>query len=285
MMITTNSVARLAQRCGEFLDEPVQPLGGYPESLALCILDAIYSTGSHPRAVDNVVARYIARHGCSDGAKSLRYSIAAAGGARSWAESVTCNLKPASTHSDALLKAEVVDRATRVMADHNIDTVSDLRQIVGDQPLISPFSGKVSGSWLALPSQSSGITWLHLLMYAGSPHFEVDYRVTRYLAEVADPEADLTVDYVHAEIAAAACVLDAELREVQRIVWQAAHGRILSSLTKADLLPAYGPIGGPETSSAVWSFPDEYPETRDAAPFWGPSSTEVRHGSQGREVR
>lgn len=267
MMITTNSVARLAQRCGEFLDEPVQPLRGYPESLALCILDAIYSTGSHPRAVDNVVDRYIARHGRGDGAKSLRYSIAAAGGARIWAESVVCNLKPASTHQGALLKAEVVDRATRVLADHDIDTVTDLLDAVGDERCISPFSNDVSVSWLGLPSQSSGITWLHLLMFAGSPYFEVDYGVARYLAEVADPEADLTVDYVHAEIAAAAHVLDAKVREIERIVWLAAHGRILSHLTEEDLIPAAGPVVGPEATSAVWDFPDRYPETGEAAPF------------------
>src|SRR5699024_1580269 len=94
MMITTNSVARLAQRCGDFFGDFGGSLArGYPTSLALCILDAIYSTGSHPAAVNNVVDRYIARHGRDDGAKSLRDSIAAAGGARMWAETVACNLK------------------------------------------------------------------------------------------------------------------------------------------------------------------------------------------------
>lgn len=268
MMITTNSVARLAQRCGEFLDELGQPLTiGYPRSLALCLLDAIYSTGSHPRAVDNVIDRYTARHGREDGAKALRYSIAAAGGARMWAESVACNLKPASTHPGALLKAEVVDRATRVMADHDIDTVTDLLDVVGHEPWISPFSNAVSGSWLALPSQSSGITWLHLLIFAGSPHFEVDDRVMLYLAEVADPEAELTIDYVHAEIAAAAHVLDAEVGMVERIVWLASHGRILSRLKAEDLLPAAGPIVGLETTSLVWEFPDEYRKALEAGPF------------------
>src|SRR5699024_12178931 len=59
MMITTNSVARLAQRCGEFIGDSGGSLArGYPTSLALCILDAIYSTGSHPAAVNNVVDRY-----------------------------------------------------------------------------------------------------------------------------------------------------------------------------------------------------------------------------------
>lgn len=255
MMITTNSVARLAQRCGEFLGDFGQAMTpSYPSSLALCILDAIYSTGSHPTAVDNIVARYIARHGNSDGAKSLRYSIAAAGGADVWAREVICNLKPASTRPGAVLKAEVVDSAVRVMAEHGIDDVGDLRAAVGEGVGSFAFSSDVSKGWRALPSQSSGITWLHLLMLAGSTHFEVDHKVVGYLAEVADPEADLTVDYVHAEIDAVARVLDAEVSTVERIVWQASHGRILSQLKDEDLLPASGPVEGPETSSAVWEF-------------------------------
>ena len=268
MMITTNSVAHLAQRCGEFIGDFGGSLAhGYPTSLALCILDAIYSTGSHPAAVNNVVDRYIARHGRDDGAKSLRDSIAAAGGARMWAETVACNLKPASTHPGALLKAEVVDRATRVMADCDIDTVTDLRSAVGVEPFISPFSNDLAGSWLALPSQSSGITWLHLLSLAGSPHFEVDFAVTSYLAEVADPAADLTVDYVLGEIAAAARVLDAEVEVIERIVWQASHGRILSRMRDEDLLPAAGPIVGPETTGLVWEKPEGGQGTGGPAPF------------------
>lgn len=135
MEITTSSISELAWRCEEFLDERSEPLTvSYPGSLALCILDAIFATGSHPKAVDNVVDRYIARHGRDDGAKSLRYSIAAAGGADNWARTEIFNLKPASTHSGAVLKAEVVDRATRLMADHGIDTVDDLLTAVGDAP-------------------------------------------------------------------------------------------------------------------------------------------------------
>ncbi|WP_434591734.1 hypothetical protein [Brevibacterium sp. 1718] len=258
MMITTNSVARLAQRCGEFLGDFGQTMTtSYPASLALCILDAIYSTGSHPTAVDKVVARYIAQHGEAHGAKSLRYSIAAAGGARPWAEFEACNLKPASTRPGAVLKAEVVDDATRVMADYGIDDVGDLLEAVGEGVGNDAFSNDVSKAWRALPSQSSGITWLHLLMLAGCPQFEVDDKVVGYLAEVADPEADLTVDYVHDEIHAVARVLDTEVSAVRRIVWQASHGRILSLLKDEDLLPADGPIEGPETSSSVWEFSPE----------------------------
>ena len=44
---------------------------GYPNSLALCIIDSIYSTGSHYTSVVNVINRYRAAHGQRDGAAAL----------------------------------------------------------------------------------------------------------------------------------------------------------------------------------------------------------------------
>lgn len=237
MAITTSSIRELAWRCEEFLDERAEPLTvSYPGSLALCILDAIFSTGSHPKAVDNVVDRYIARHGRDDGAKSLRYSIAAAGGADAWARAEIHNLKPASTHSGAVLKAEVVDRATRLMADHSIDTVDDLLAAVGDAPSSGRRASEVARGWRELPSQRSGITWRNLLMLAESTHLEIDWRVTSYVAEAAPRFGQVDKDYVLGSIAGAADMLGVEDRVIKRIVWQVTHRRILSKRTRDDLL-------------------------------------------------
>lgn len=264
MEIVTTSIARLARRCEEFLDDDGRPLTiDYPTSLALCILDAIYATGSHPTAVGNVVDRYIAQHGTDDGAKSLRYSIAATGGPVVWAELVVCNLKPASTQPGAVLKAEVVDRATRVMADHGIDTVDDLLGAVGDDP----FTCELSRSWLALPSQSSGISWMHLLMLAGSRHFEVDFRVACYVAELAETDVDLTVDYVLEQIDAAAQCLGVEAELIERIVWQVSHRRILSAPDTSDFFAEVGPGLGDEMAAPAWGGLTETREITRAAPF------------------
>ena len=45
---------------------------------------------------------------------------------RAWAETVAHNLKPANTHPGAPLKAEVVNQATRLMADLDIETVTEI---------------------------------------------------------------------------------------------------------------------------------------------------------------
>lgn len=236
MEIKTRSIRSLAYRCEEFLDESGQPRSiSYPNSLALCILDALFMTGSHPTAIDNVVDRYTARHGGADGAKSLRYSIAAAGGSEKWAREVICNLKPAHTQPGAMLRAEVVDRATRVMADHGIDTVDDLLAAVGDEPSSGHGANEVARRWRDLPSQSSGTSWRNLLVLAESTHFEIDRGVVNYVAEVAPHFGEVDSEYALGTIAAAADLLGVDDRVVNRIVWQASHRRILSKRTQEDL--------------------------------------------------
>src|SRR5690606_20452181 len=99
MTATQDEIDRLVAYCGANLGDQelwITPRG-YPGSLALCIIDSIYSTGSHYMSVVNVVNRYRAANGRNDGAQALLGSIAAAGGPRAWAESVVDNRKPANT--------------------------------------------------------------------------------------------------------------------------------------------------------------------------------------------
>ncbi|MCM1011334.1 hypothetical protein [Brevibacterium sp. XM4083] len=268
MEITTDSVRRLVEHCRRLVDAVPgeRPPIGYPASLALCLIDAIYATGSHPTAVAHIIARYVARHGCVDGAKSLRYSIAAAGGSRAWAETVAHNLKPANTHPGAPLKAEVVNRATRLMADLDIETVPDLLSAVAADPT----DNAVIRAWRTLPSQSSAVTYFHLLALAGSDHLQPDRAVLRHLTEVvADGDAPdvgdleasgvgggavppdvgdsvapdggtspvdaespnretLQPDVARELIAEAAGHLGLGTGEVGRLIWQVAHRRIVS---------------------------------------------------------
>src|SRR5699024_12259241 len=69
------------------------------------------------------------------------------------------------------------------------------------------------------------------------------------------------------EIAAAARVLGAEVGVIERIVLQASHGRILSRVRDEVLLPAAGPIVGPETTGLVWEKPEGVQGFGGPAPF------------------
>lgn len=225
MTITQEEVHTLVKYCEENLGDKTlwQTPEGYPNSLALCIIDSLYSTGSHYTSVVNVVTKYKATEGTSHGAQDLLHSIEKAGGPRGWAENVVSNLKPAHTKPHALLKAEIIEQAAQLMVDLNIDTVEDLRSTVEASPQDNP----VHTGWKKLPSQRSGLTYNYLLILAGMPSVKPDRMVLRFLATALGEDTDLSFDRAVALIGAAADGLQVSTRTLDHIVWRAASGREL----------------------------------------------------------
>ena len=84
MTVTDAEIKTLVTYCETNLGDPTvwTTPDGYPNSLALCIIDSIYSTGSHYSSVVNVIERYKESGGENDGAQALTRSIKEAGGAR-----------------------------------------------------------------------------------------------------------------------------------------------------------------------------------------------------------
>ncbi|WP_454299761.1 hypothetical protein [Salana multivorans] len=194
---------------------------GYPRSLALCILDSIYSTGSHYTSVRRVVQRYRDAYGELDGAAQLLERVELAGGARLWAREVLVNRKPASTRPGAPMKAEVVEQAACLLVGLGIDSVEDLRLQVRGRPLDNP----VLEGWEELPSQSSGVTYNYLLILAGLPSVKADRMVTRFLARavgrpVKGGEAVRLV-------AATAGRLGVDIRRLDHVIWRAESNRAM----------------------------------------------------------
>src|SRR5262245_4200794 len=108
-------VQSLRDACQRDLGDPdlwFEP-DGYRDSLALCIIDSIYSTGAHYSSVVNVVRRYRddrAKRGGNadtDGTSELLAHISALGGPDAWASEIG-NRRPTSTASGAPLKAEAI---------------------------------------------------------------------------------------------------------------------------------------------------------------------------------
>lgn len=199
---------------------------GYPESLALCIIDSLYSTGSHYTSVLNVIRRYKERYpaGGTHGAEDLLRSITEAGGAQRWAEDVVQNRKPAHTHPGALLKAEIIEQAAQLMLDLGIRTVPDLRRVVEEKPQDNP----VYYGWKKLPSQSSGVTYNYLLLLAGMQSIKPDRMVLRFLADALGEDTPLSNDRACTLLELTAEHLGVEARALDHIVWRAASGRELT---------------------------------------------------------
>ncbi|PRZ12212.1 hypothetical protein [Nesterenkonia sandarakina] len=225
MTVTQAEIQTLVKYCEDNLGDKTlwQTPEGYPDSLALCIIDSLYSTGSHYTSVVNVITKYKTTEGTSHGAQDLLGSIEKAGGPRGWAENVVGNLKPAHTKAHAPLKAEIIERAAHLMVELGIDTVEELRTVVEESPQENP----VHTGWKKLPSQSSGVTYNYLLILAGMPSVKPDRMILRFLADALGKDTDLYFDRAVELIQATADELQVSSRTLDHIVWRAASGREL----------------------------------------------------------
>src|SRR4051794_40015810 len=175
----------LRTACNRDLGDPdlwFQP-NGYRGSLALCIIDSIYSTGAHYSSVVNVVRRYRdyrADQGGdanADGTSELLATIDELGGADHWASRIG-NRRPTSTAKGAPLKAEAIREVAEALSNLSIRSADELRSAAAD--VTSLRSAKKA--WTATPGQRSGLTWEYALMLAGVPGVKADRMVTRYVA-------------------------------------------------------------------------------------------------------
>jgi hypothetical protein len=165
----------------------------YPESLALCIIDSIYSTGAQYGQVANIVDRYrLYRAGQGgnadlDGPAELLATFDELGSARAWAEQIG-NRRPTSTTPGAPLKAEAVRDGASRLVGLGIRSIEELR-LTAESDAVDV----VQKSWREVPGQRSGVTWAYVLMLAGIPGTKANRLVVRYVADVLEvpvPEVD-----------------------------------------------------------------------------------------------
>ncbi|HEY9314312.1 heme peroxidase [Williamsia sp.] len=163
---------------------------GYPDGLALCIIDAIYSTGARHVTVENIFERYgiyrAAQGGdiAEDGAPELLGTFHELGDASEWANTIG-NRRPTSSTPGAPLKAQAVKDAASRLVDLGIPTAADLREVADSDALDA-----VKKSWLTVPGQRSGVTWAYVLMLAGVSGVKVDRSIVRYVARILDVSVD-----------------------------------------------------------------------------------------------
>lgn len=155
---------------------------GYPSSLALCIIDSIYSTGAHYSSVVNVVRRYRddralkGGNADTDGTAELLANIDEHGGSDCWASTIG-NRRPTSTSAGAPLKAEAIKEIGTKFSDLNVSSSDELRSAIDESRLKD-----LESAWRSTAGQKSGITWEYALMLAGVPGVKADRMVVRYVA-------------------------------------------------------------------------------------------------------
>jgi hypothetical protein len=139
----------------------------YPNSLAECIIDAIWSERVRYANVVEIVNRYRAfrrdqgADADQDGARALVGTFDM--GVAAWIERIG-NHQRVYSREQAPYKADLVLAAARAALAAGVDSAADLRAgYDADTPV---FRG-LRERWLHLPSEGSGISWGRLLLSAG----------------------------------------------------------------------------------------------------------------------
>jgi hypothetical protein len=138
---------------------------GYPSSLALCVIDSIFSIGVKYQGVVNVVKRYRqyrldqSGNADADGGLELMGTFQHLDGFDGWASKFE-NRQRTSTRS-GILKAEAVMREAHTLADHGVWSVRDLHTARTQGRLDA-----IKSDWTRVPGQRSGISWSYFLMLA-----------------------------------------------------------------------------------------------------------------------
>lgn len=194
MQPTETQIRRLARVCRDRLGNPrlLSAPDGYPDSLALCIIDSIQSTGATYASVKKVLARYRAHRMAqggdpeTDGAVALLGTFHDLGSAELWARTIGTGNRT-STDPSAPLKAVAIESAATALSDIELYSAADLREVATYPEL----RVTVEAAWTGVVGQVSGVTWRHLLMLAGVPGVKPDRTVIRFVASALslDPAA------------------------------------------------------------------------------------------------
>ncbi len=161
---TSDELERLIEACERDLgpsDRWFVP-DGYPSSLALCVIDTIFSIGVRFQGVINVLNRYRTLRAQQDGnadEDSITDLLRTFDGVDpgGWADLME-NRQRTSTRS-GILKAEAVQREAHVLSTHRIFTTSDLQNAVFGDKL-----AELETDWKAVPGQN--VSWGYLFILA-----------------------------------------------------------------------------------------------------------------------
>lgn len=226
---TSEEKATFTAACRELLGSPDQwrTPTGYPQSVALCIINSIQSTGPRFTSVLNVVDRYRsyrASQGADaevDGVLALIDSFSDLDGVEGWAAQIG-NQHRTYQKKTAPLKAQAILQAATKLASQGIDSMQDLQGALGDDARRT----SLKASWLDVVSQSSGITWDYFLMLVGEDGVKADRMVKRYVERVlVKKPGSVSSDFAKTVVTEGAAGLGVTVSNLDHVIWRFESGR------------------------------------------------------------
>ena len=155
--------------------------GGYPHSLGMAMLDAIWATGARYAITRGVLARYVSSRRSQradpyhDNVSDLLSEYERHGGVDGFIEEVGTRNR-VSTQPRAELKGVVVHQAALAFSELGVDTA---QQFIAAQG--TPLGEVLETRWRSLPGQRSGISWRYLRMLVGLEDVKPDPMVVRFV--------------------------------------------------------------------------------------------------------
>ncbi|BBX50353.1 heme peroxidase [Mycolicibacterium poriferae] len=210
----------LVENCGQFRGSKAPR--GYPDSLALCIIDSIQSTGVRYSSVRKVVDSYGQYRRTqdadptTDGARELIATFDELGGPEVWAQQIG-NRNKTSTKAGAPLKAEAIRDAAKALTDVDVTTTAELRDAASSESALS----RVESAWCGVVAQRSGVTWHYVQMLAGTPGVKPDRMIIRFVADsLALPRSSVTPKFALDIVKAAAESMSMSPSDLDHGIWQ-----------------------------------------------------------------
>ena len=153
----------LVQACKRDLGSPnrwITP-GGYPKSLALCVIDAVFSINARYQGVVNVITRYrgFRENADHDGIPELLKTFEDVDGAQGWADLVRNRCRTSTRNG--ILKSEAVLQEARILDDHKIRTITDFQNAA-----LAGRLGHIEKAWRTVKGQRPGTSWGYMPILA-----------------------------------------------------------------------------------------------------------------------
>ncbi|MDA8182876.1 MAG: HEPN domain-containing protein [Actinomycetota bacterium] len=196
--------------------------GGYPHSLGMAMLDAIWATGERYAITRGVLARYASSRRSQradpfhDNVSDLLAEYERHGGVDGFIEEVGTRNR-VSTQPGAELKGVVVYQAALAFSELGVDTAQRFIEAQG-----TPLGEALATRWRSLPGQRSGISWRYLRMLVGLEDVKPDRMVICFLEGALNRSVHLeeAVELVRA----ASGLLGVGVRALDHEIWEFQRG-------------------------------------------------------------
>ncbi|HVX22747.1 MAG TPA: hypothetical protein VHB02_15470 [Acidimicrobiales bacterium] len=210
--------------------------GGYPNSLSMAILDAIWAMGARYTITRGVITRYVSSRRArsaepfNDSVSDLLAEYERQGGVNGFIEEIGTRNR-VSTQPGAEFKGVVVHQAALAFRELGVDTAQQFIEAQG-----TSLGQALEAQWRSLPGQGSGISWRYLRMLVGLEDVKPDRMVLRFLESSLNRSVDIeeAVELVRA----AAGRLGVGVRALDHEIWEFQSGTAGAHdpVTRSDLL-------------------------------------------------